>query len=105
MPSQQAIDRFTLAFHRQAMLRLRREPRLLADAVAVLDRWEAGGMSAAGQGYRDEWRNLLAGDLRGLEGTVCIEADHAATLRSMSPLGFVLEESERLRIRQEAMAQ
>lgn len=103
MPSQQAIDRFTLAFHREAMQRLRSQPSLLDQAIAVLDRWEARGMSSASQSYRDEWRLLLTGGVQALESTVCVDADHAATLRNMSPLAFVFDESERLRIRREAM--
>ncbi|MGJ7582357.1 hypothetical protein ACSFA3_19445 [Variovorax sp. RHLX14] len=103
MPSHQAIDRFTLAFHREAVVRLRDDRRLLGRALAVIDRWEASGLSSAGRPYRDEWRTLLGGDLGKLEQSVCVETDHAATLRNMSPLGFVLDDAERLRIRREAM--
>jgi len=105
MPSHQQIERFTLAFHRRALERLRGNPALLSEAINVLDRWEAQGMSSTGQPYRDAWRKLLAaGDLALLEKAVCAPTEAAATLRSTSPLGFLLEPAERLRIRREAMA-
>jgi hypothetical protein len=104
MPSQQDIERFTLAFHRQAVARLREHDELREQALRVIDRWEAGGVSASSRVYRDEWRSLLRGDPAQLERAICSTSEHAATLRSMSPLGFVLTTDERLRIRQEAMA-
>ena len=105
MPSHQQIERFTLAFHRRAMERLRENPALVSSALEVLDRWESQGMSSAGQTYRDTWRELLAAsDLGLLEQAVCAPTDLAATLRSTSPLGFLLEPAERLRIRREVMA-
>jgi hypothetical protein len=105
MPSTQQIERFTLAFHKLALQRLRDDPGLVRQAVAVLDRWESNGVSAAGQRYRDTWRKLLAGDMDHLEHFVCSSTDEAATLRGASPLGFLLGAPERMRIRQEAMAE
>lgn len=104
MPSQQDIDRFTLVFHQRAVECLRQERDLQLKALDVLDRWEARGMSDGSRGYRNEWRTLLLGDLNRLEQAVCITTEHAATLRNMSPLGFVLSDEERLRIRRTAMA-
>jgi len=104
MPTQQQIDRFTLAFHRLAVQRLKLEPGLRQQALAVMDRWEAAGLSPASLLYRQEWRALLTGDVGRLQSAVCAETDHAATLRGMSPLGFVLDDAERLRVRREAMA-
>lgn len=103
MPSPQQIERFTLAFHRVAVARLRQQPDLTQLALRVLSRWEASGATSAGQSYRDTWRRLLSGDIDALERAVCVDAEQAATLRSVSPLGFVLAEAERLRIRREAM--
>lgn len=103
MPSHQDIDRFTLAFHRKALARLRDDRSLLKSALDVIDRWELNGLSSGGRPYRDEWRALLDGDLVRLEEAVCVDTDHAATLRNMSPLGFVLDDAERLRIRRESM--
>ena len=105
MPTQRQIERFTLAFHREALKRLRAEPRLRAQAAAVLDRWEAQGVTEHAKVYRDRWRALLGGGFTELEAAVCAETDEAATLRSMSPLGFTLAQDERLKLRQEAMAE
>jgi hypothetical protein len=104
MPTQQQIERFTLAFHQVALQRLRGEPDLWRQAPQVLDRWDANSPSPSGQRYRDRWRELLDGDIGRLQAAVCIDSEEAATLRGVSPLGFLLGESERLRIRREAMA-
>lgn len=104
MPSQQQIERFTLAFHKVAVERLRQRPALMQDAMRVLSRWESGGASSSSQRYRDTWRRLLeGGDIDSLASIVCADNEMAATLRSMSPLGFLLAEDERLRVRREAM--
>lgn len=106
MPTPRQIERFTLAFHQEALQRLARSPELLDHALAVLDRWEASGLSSGSSRYRQEWRQLLsAGDVAQLIRAVCADDDHAATLRGMSPLGFVLPAEERQRLRHEAMAQ
>ena len=105
MPTQRQIERFTLAFQRKAMERLRTQPQLREQAVEVLDRWESRGVTPHAQVYRDRWRSLLRGSIADLEASVCAETDDAATLRSMSPLGFVLEPDVRLKLRQEAMAE
>lgn len=104
MPSPQQIERFTLAFHKVAVERLRQQPDLRQQALGVLSRWESSGASSGGQRYRDMWRDLLEGDVDTLSRAICVETERAATLRSMSPLGFLLDEGERLRIRREAMA-
>jgi hypothetical protein len=105
MPSQQSIDRFTLAFHRRAVARLREQTALRRQALEVLDRWELQGASVSGRAYRDQWRLLLSGEPDVLEREVCAATDRAATLRSVSPLGFVLSPEERLELRQGAMAE
>lgn len=104
MPTQRQIERFTLAFHQVAVNRLRAHPEHLSKAVDVLNRWETQGVSGAGQVYRDAWRRVLDGGVDEIEKSVCIDTDSAATMRSMSPLGFVLSENERMQIRHQAMA-
>ena len=106
MPTQRQIEQFTLVFHQEALRRLASNPALLDQALGVLDRWEQGGLSSGSAAYRAEWRRLLcARDLSNLAHAVCAEDDHAATLRGMSPLGFVLPEEERQRLRRQVMAQ
>lgn len=104
MPTQRQIEQFTLAFHQVAVNRLRAHPEQLIKAVDVLNRWEAQGISGSGQVYRDAWRRMLGSGVDEIEKTVCIDSDSAATIRSMSPLGFVLSEEERMQIRRKAMA-
>jgi hypothetical protein len=103
MPTQRQIERFTLAFHQVAVNRLRTHPEHLVKAVDVLNRWEAQGISGSGQVYRDAWRRMLGGGVDEIEKSVCIDTDTAATMRSMSPLGFLLSDSERMQIRRKAM--
>lgn len=104
MPTQQQIERFTLAFHQVALPRLADDPALRRQALQVLERWEARGVSSSGQAYRDEWKVLLAADKETMSHALCSEAEHAATLRSMSPLGFLMSDEEKARLRREAMS-
>src|ERR1700748_1681952 len=103
MPTQRQIEKFTLAFHRRAVERLRQRPELIRDAMAVLDRWESIA-SQSGRSYRDEWREILKLGVPAVESAACVDTEHAATLRSTSPLGFVLDPDERLSLRRETMA-
>jgi hypothetical protein len=104
MPTQRQIERFTLEFHQVAVDRLRVYPEQLTKAVEVLNRWETQGSSGSGQVYRDTWRLMLDSGVDEIEKTVCVDTDIAATMRSMSPLGFVLSEDERIQIHRKAMA-
>jgi hypothetical protein len=100
MPSQQWIEQFTLGFHRVALKRLRDQPELISLAENTLTRWEAQGAAKSSQAHRDTWRKLLRSGVAAIEAEVCNESERAALLRSVSPLGFVLSESERSQIRQ-----
>jgi meiotically up-regulated gene 157 (Mug157) protein len=104
MPTQRQIERFTLEFHQVEVDRLRGHPEHLTKAVQVLNRWESQGVSPFGQVYRDIWRRILGYGVDEIEKTVCVDTDKAATIRSMSPLGFLLSEDERMQIRRKAMA-
>lgn len=95
MRNQQDIDRFTLAFHERAVTRLREDSELLCKARDTLDRWRAQRGTTASDPYFDKWRALLDQGPDAVERSVCAETDEAATLRSMSPLGFVLSPEER----------
>jgi hypothetical protein len=103
MPSQRSIEKFTLAFHVAAVQELRRHPEKLQTALAILDRWESTA-TGTGRVYRDTWRTLLAEGVDSIEEAVCVDSDAAATLRSTSPLGFVLDEAVRSQLRREAMS-
>ncbi len=100
MPHQQEIDRFTLAFHRQAVERLRREPQLVDQALATLERWREQRGATASDAYLAQWRSLLLDGVDRIEREVCADDARAATLRGVSPLGFVLSAAERKALRQ-----
>ena len=96
MRNQHDIDRFTLAFHKRAVTYLRQDGRLLEQAQATLDRWQAQRGITAPDPYFDQWRALLRTGVDAVERAVCVESSKAAALRNMSPLGFVLDPVERM---------
>ena len=98
MKNQQAIDRFTLAFHERAVERLRDDVKLLVKARDTLDRWRAQRGVTASDSYYEAWRALLAEGPEAVARAVCAETDMAAALRSVSPLGFVLSPDERMEL-------
>lgn len=104
MPNQQDIDRFTLAFHRRAVARLRNDEVLLEKARATLDRWRAQRGTTASDPYFEQWRKLLDEGPDAIERQVCADSDSAAALRSVSPLGFVLSASERAALHRQVKA-
>lgn len=90
------IRLFSLAAHRLAVARLRERPERLDEALGVLRRWrqQAGGPAHCGP-YWDEWEQLLSLGVDAVEGMACASTDHAATLRSVSPLGRFITPAER----------
>jgi hypothetical protein len=103
MPTPQQLDAFTLAFHRQAVARMHEQPKLIEQAVQTLDRWKDQRGATAADPYLQRWRELLALGCEGIEAQVCQDSADAATLRNVSPLGFVLSASERQALRQRVM--
>ena len=99
MPSQAWIDHFTLAFHQEALQRLARDSSLQTRAIATLDRWERQGAADNSNSYRTQWRHLLSQDVADWRTAVLANTEHAATLRNCSPLGFVLTQEERMKLR------
>ena len=105
MDRQQRTHEFSLAAHRIAVERLREQPDRLREAMDVLHRWRrlAGGASHC-EPYWDEWQRLLNEGADAIEAAVCAPDDHAATLRSVSPLGRLISVAERNRLLGEARA-
>jgi hypothetical protein len=103
MPSPQQLDAFTLAFHRQAVARMHEQPQLVAQALKTLDRWAEQRGATASDPYLQRWRELLAKGCDELEKQVCQDTSEAATLRNVSPLGFVLSADERQALRKSSM--
>jgi hypothetical protein len=99
MPTTQQIDRFTLAFHEQAVTRLRADEGLLEQARGTLVRWRKQRGETRSDAYLDQWAKLLEGGVDAVERAVCRDDDAAATLRNASPLGFLLSPAEREAVR------
>ena len=106
MDRQQRIHEFSLSAHRLALERLREQPIRLRKAEQVLQRWrrQAGNESHCDP-YWNEWERLLKQGVDAIEAAVCASDDHAATLRSVSPLGRFISVAERYRLLSEARAQ
>ena len=105
MRNQQDTDRFTLAFHKRAVARLRENGELLERARSTLDRWRVQRGPTACDPYFDQWRALLGEGAHAIERDVCVDTDGAAMLRNMSPLGFVLSPEERMVLLRQANSQ
>jgi hypothetical protein len=103
MPTPAQLDAFTLAFHRQAVARLYQQPALLEQALQTLARWEAQRGATASDPYLQRWKELLSQGPQLIEAQVCQPTEEAATLRNVSPLGFVLSAAERQQLRHETM--
>ena len=102
MPTQDQIDTFTRAFHLTAIQRLAQQPELVERALQTVQRWQEQRGPSASDPYMYEWQGLLKGDLAVLQDRVCADSETAATLRNVSPLGFVLSPAERHALRQQS---
>ncbi|WP_372526382.1 hypothetical protein [Piscinibacter sp.] len=103
MNEQDRINAFTLAAHRAVVARLRAQPALLMQAIEVLERWREQTREPAHCGpYWNEWEALLRSGVDAVERAVCDETEHAATLRSVSPLGRFISPAERHLLRRQA---
>ena len=94
---------FSLAAHRLAVARLRERPERVAEALDVIRRWrEQAGGPAHCDPYWDEWDRVLHEGVDAVELVACAPTDHAATLRSVSPLGRFISVSERNQLLRQA---
>lgn len=105
MNRQTQIDAFLKDAHVLAMARLREQPQRRADVSKLLARWRDSHGVTRADPYRDEWERLLSGDLDALEGAVCGDTDHAAALRSMSPMSVLITQKERSALLRRARGQ
>lgn len=103
MDRQARINVFSLAAHRLAIRRLREQPNHVPEALDVLRRWrqQADGPTHCNP-YWDEWELLLREGVDAVEQAVCVSSDHAATLRSVSPLGRFISVAERTALLRQA---
>lgn len=102
MNRQQQIDSFLLAAHRLALARLRAEPARIEPVRAQLARWREQSGPTRSDRYWDEWQQLLAADLDGIERVVCATDEHGAAMRSVSPMSTLITQIERARLLREA---
>jgi hypothetical protein len=103
MPTPAQLDAFTLMIHREALARMREQPMLIEQAKQVLQRWDTQRGLTASEPYLQQWRNLLGQGVDAIEQATCKTNDQAATLRNVSPLGFIVPNSERVRLRKDSM--
>lgn len=95
MNRQTQIDAFLKDAHVLAVARLREQPQRRSEVSGLLARWRANQGVTRADPYREEWESLLAGDLPTLERAVCADTDHAAALRSVSPMSVLITQKER----------
>lgn len=95
MNRQAQIDRFLLEAHRLAVARLRDRPERIEEASAVLRRWRDRAGATRSDAYWGEWEQLLGQGVDAVERATCGTSDHAAVLRSVSPLIPLVSQKER----------
>lgn len=87
--------RRTLALHRLVAEKVRRDPSLIDDARARLERWKEMNTRASVPYYITDWTEILD---RGLEATLAFmidEGEYATQLRQSSPFSCMLTQQER----------
>lgn len=95
MNRQEQIDDFLLQAHRLAVVRLRADPPRLAELVGTLSRWRMNAGATRSDPYWDEWQTMLDAGIDAIELGTCGTDDHAAVLRSVSPVGVLITPAER----------
>jgi hypothetical protein len=102
MNRQQEIDSFLASAHRLALSRLREQPHRLQEAAAMLSRWRNQAGPTRSDPYWNEWETLLENGVDAIEQSVCVDSDHAAALRSVSPLSVLITQAERSQLLRQA---
>lgn len=92
MDAQARIHSFSLAAHRVAVARLREQPARLEQAAGP----------SHGDPCWEEWEHLLKAGPDAVALAVCSTSDHAATWRSVSPLGRFISATERTALLRQA---
>jgi hypothetical protein len=95
MNRQLQLDQFSLALHRKAIAALRHEPALRQRALDTLGRWRARAGTTGSDPLWVEWEHLLEQQLPVLEMAVLAESEHGTLMRSVSPLGGLVDQHER----------
>jgi len=95
MDRQRRIELFTLEAHRLVVEKIRSAPEKLKVLQATLQRWRRQSGPGNTDPYFDEWERLLSAGVEAVEAATCHDDDHAAVLRSVSPIVSLVTESER----------
>jgi hypothetical protein len=100
--SQQAIDQWVLAYHREIARRLLAEPEaVLAKARGNLKRWMPVHAGTGTAQALEEWQRLL--DTRSVSQLIAIiteDSDEGQRLRSSTPFVGILSDQERRELRE-----
>jgi hypothetical protein len=102
MNRQQQLDRFSLALHRRAVAVLRLDPALRERASQTLARWRQQAGPTRSDVLWNEWERLLAAESGVLESAALDESEHGQLMRSVSPLGVLVSQAERIALLQQA---
>lgn len=84
----------TLAMHRLAVEKIRRDPELFEKARATLTRWR-NIVCRSSQPYLIEWEGLMNEGMDACLVFALEDSEHAADMRQSSPLATVLTNKER----------
>ena len=95
MDRQRQIEMLTLEAHRLVVTKLRNDPEKLRVLQETLQRWRRQSGPGRTDPYFAEWDQLLAKGVDAVEAATCHDNDHAAVLRSVSPIVSLITESER----------
>jgi hypothetical protein len=95
MNRQQQIEHFVAQAHALAMQRLLASPARVSEVQLQLSRCRAKAPDSRSDVYWNEWEQLLRGCMQNLAAQVCADTDHAALLRSVSPMSVLITQTER----------
>lgn len=85
----------TLDAHKLVVTKLRSDPEKLKVLQDTLQRWRRQSGPGRTDPYFDEWDRLLAKGVDAVEAATCHDDEHAAVLRSVSPIVSLVTEVER----------
>jgi hypothetical protein len=102
MNRQLQLDRFSLALHQRAIAMLRQEPALRVRAQETLRRWRAQAGQTRSDALWVEWEQLLDDELPALSLAALAESEHGTLMRSVSALGGLVDQRERLMLLRQA---
>ncbi len=95
MNRQLQIDHFVAQAHILALQRLREQPERVVKVCAQRSYWRMQAGLTRSDDEWGEWEGRLAKPAEALAKEVCAETDHAALLRSGSPMSVLITQAER----------